>query len=171
MTGHTLTTSRLTLRPLVAGDVQALTDGINDIEVSKWLTVVPFPYTEQDARYFIDTIIPQSNGAHYGIDAGAGVIGVVGIDPTLGYWLRSDAHGRGYMTEAATAVVADYFARGDAPLGSGYFLGNTASRNVLWKLGFRETHRVAETCRATGAAATLQKLTLTKERWTQCHSS
>lgn len=170
MRQHTLTTSRLTLRPLDAGDVEAMIAGINNLEVSKWLTVVPYPYTEQDALYFMNTVIPDSDGVHYAIDAGNGLIGVIGIDPTLGYWLRADAHGHGYMTEAATAVVADHFAGPSTELGSGYFLGNIASRNVLWKLGFSETHREAETCRATGEQVTLQKMQLTKERWAQCQT-
>ena len=165
MRQHTLTTSRLTLRPLDAGDVQAIIYGINDIEISKWLTVVPHPYTEQDALYFMNTIIPSAEGVHYAIDAGEGLIGVIGIDPRLGYWLRRDAHGHGYMTEAARAVISTYFAETDMPLGSGYFLGNTASRNVLWKLGFCETYCEAVTCRATDQQVTLQNMQLTREQW------
>src|SRR5580704_11984891 len=39
-----LTTDRLTLRPLVPADAEALHRLVNDFEVTRNLTVVPFPY-------------------------------------------------------------------------------------------------------------------------------
>ena len=44
-----LTTKRLQLRPPVASDATAITAILNDFEISKWLSVVPFPYTRADA--------------------------------------------------------------------------------------------------------------------------
>ena len=44
-----LETARLVLRPLTKADIPALVVELNDFEVSKWLTVVPYPYRAADA--------------------------------------------------------------------------------------------------------------------------
>ena len=44
---------RLILRDWQDKDVNDLVEGLNNIEVSKWMAGVPFPYTENDARNFI----------------------------------------------------------------------------------------------------------------------
>ena len=36
---------RLILRPYKDSDVKDLIEGLNNIEVSKWLAKIPFPYT------------------------------------------------------------------------------------------------------------------------------
>ena len=45
---------RLILRNWEDGDVKDIVDGLNNLEVSKWMAGVPFPYTENDARNFIE---------------------------------------------------------------------------------------------------------------------
>ena len=61
------------------------------------------PYTAKDAEYFITDIAP--NDTIWTIDDGTGLIGVIGVKPNLGFWLRSGLHGRGYMTQAADASL------------------------------------------------------------------
>ena len=90
--------------------------------------------------------------------------GVIGLDPGhLGYWLMRPAQGRGLATEAARAVLAELFLRSDKPVISGYFSDNARSGNVLRKLGFRETGRGQETCRALGVEREHAYLELTRE--------
>ena len=48
-----LTTKRLQLRPPVASDATAITAILSDFEISKWLSVVPFPYSRADGLEFI----------------------------------------------------------------------------------------------------------------------
>ena len=63
-------------------------------------------------------------------------------EPELVYELLRAAHGHGYATEAAGAVV-DWAARsGYRRLWAGVRDWNVASRRVLAKLGFRETDQV-----------------------------
>ena len=45
---------RLILRNWEDGDVKDIVEGLNNIEVAKWLASVPFPYTEDDAKKFIE---------------------------------------------------------------------------------------------------------------------
>ena len=134
-------TPRLRLRPQVEADIPAIIDGLNDWEVARWLTVVPYPYTQADAdEWMARQTPPVPDRAHFAIDAGAGLVGVVTIDSELGYWLAIAAHGHGYMTEACVALLEWHFnAVPDHVVPSGYHVGNAASANVQRKLGFVET--------------------------------
>jgi len=46
-------TSRLTLRPWAEADIEALTQGLNDLALAKWMAFVPHPYTTSHAREWI----------------------------------------------------------------------------------------------------------------------
>lgn len=98
--------------------------GINNLEVSKWLIVVLYFYMEQDVLYFMNMVIFDFDGVYYVIDVGNGLIGVIGIDLILGYWLYQDVQGYGYMIEVVVVVIVDYFVGLFMVLGLGYFLGN-----------------------------------------------
>ena len=41
---------RLILRNWEDKDLEDIVDGLNNIEVAKWLASVPYPYTKQDAK-------------------------------------------------------------------------------------------------------------------------
>jgi RimJ/RimL family protein N-acetyltransferase len=59
----------------------------------------------------------------------------------VGFHIRSRFWGQGLATEAATAVIAFAFETvGATALFAGHHPGNSASRHVLEKLGFRHTH-------------------------------
>ena len=162
-----LRTERLVLRPLVPDDIPDLVARLNDYDVSKWLTVVPFPYGPADAEDFLAYLDVRGPYDGFGLTRDSGpVMGVVGIDTSLGYWLGRDFHGRGYMSEAAAALVEHYFeVSGAAALGSGYFDGNAASARVLAKLGFRRIGAETVTSRAQGVEVTLNKMTLSRADW------
>ncbi|MEZ5912112.1 MAG: GNAT family N-acetyltransferase [Paracoccaceae bacterium] len=165
MTLPVLQTGRLRLRPLQSGDIPALMEGLNDWEVTRWLTAVPFPYTQADGACFLENCAADPAQAHFAIDAGAGLIGVISVKPDLGYWLNRSWHGKGVMSEAARAVVGWYFGHSAEPLISGHYPGNAASRAVLGKLGFRDTHSEIAVQRATQKSVTIQRMTLDRESW------
>lgn len=166
-----LRTERLVLRAITRDDVPAIVAGLNDCAVSKWLTVVPFPYAAADGEDFLSYLATGAALDGYGLTRDGGpVIGVVGIDDTLGYWLGRAHHGHGYMTEAAAALVGHYFAvsRADT-LKSGYFEGNAASAGVLAKLGFRPVGQERVTSRARGAEVTMNTMVLRRAGWAARH--
>lgn len=135
-------TPRLLLRPQVEADIPAILSGLNDWNVVRWLTVVPFPYTRADAEDWLARQVPVVPGkAHFAIDLpGTGMIGGVTLSDDLGYWLARSQHGHGYMTEACAAVLNWHFAAlPDNIVVSGYHAGNAASASVQHKLGFVET--------------------------------
>ena len=139
----TLTTPRLVLRQPGPQDIEAIVEGLNDFEVTRFLTRVPFPYREEDANWWLGTLNPPKPGrAHFAIDLSGKLIGVVGIETELGYWLDRRHHGQGYMTEAAEALLQWHFAALPADtVASGAHVGNAASLHVQNKLGFRDTGR------------------------------
>jgi len=143
-------TKRLTLRPGWPEDAATLAQAIAHESVVTRLSRVPWPYTEDHAREFLN----RSRGkrdvwfailAHE--EPTPHLIGGMGIHPCvdgegheLGYWLTPDAWGKGYATEAGRAVLgAARHALGLTRLHARYFLDNPASGNVLRKLGFRVT--------------------------------
>ena len=161
----TLQTARLTLRPPVPADREAVVAGMNDFEVTKWLSVVPHPYTLADADWFIDHVAQGGEQTWFIHDA-SGLIGGIGLGVELGYWLARPVWGRGYMTEAGRAVLVHLFADpAQSEITAGHFVLNTASGNVLRKLGFVPTHLRIRPCKARGHDMDSQELLLTRARW------
>ena len=163
MISPVLTTRRLILRPITLDDADEITRGLGNWEVVQWLTTPPFPYSRNDAIHFITATIPGTTT--WAIDAGDGLIGVIGVKPDLGYWLDAEFHGQHIMTEAVQAVIKWYFTNCDAPLASGYLVGNRASCAILEKLGFVNTILQTQIHTATQDSVTLQCMELTHEHW------
>lgn len=132
----TLRTPRLTLRPLQASDADAIVDGVGNYDVSRWLGVVPYPYTRADAEAFLASVDPAKRFS-WAIDAGDGLIGVMSVGERLGYWLARPAWRKGYGFEAAVAALNHWFSATDAKdVGVGHFEGNDRSAAVIEALGF-----------------------------------
>lgn len=147
MVPATVQTARLKLRPVGPQDREAVVSSLNDIAVSGWLAVVPYPYTAADFRMFQTELAKP--GQTFAVEDAAGFAGIMGLEKgKLGYWLAKRAHGRGYATEAARGVLGWHFAQELGPVASGHFDGNAASAKVLCKLGFGETGRGHVMCRA-----------------------
>ena len=85
----------------------------------------------------------------------------------LGYWIAQEFWGNGYVSEAALAVVTDFFATSERDdLESGYYVGNNKSQAILTKLGFAphiEPKMIHSNAR--NEAALLQKVRLTRQAW------
>ncbi len=166
MADKIIKTARLKLRPLDMADVEDMTRLIGDIEVSRWLTVVPHPYGLADARQFIGNIA----GSHdHAIEIDGAFAGVVGLGNELGYWLGRPHWRNGYMGEAVGAAVANWFESGGNNMRSGYFIGNEGSKRILSGLGFKPTVIEPTVSVATGLKNPLQKMTLSRADWLARH--
>jgi len=159
---RTLTTQRLTLRPMDMADAARVALMCNDWDVARMLSLVVHPYAVSDAESWIAR---HPAGAEEGSDFPFAVIGPHGLligcvgltlknAPAyeIGYWLGREAWGKGYATEAGAAVVA--WARDvlKVPaLTSAHFIDNPASGNVLKKLGFTYTGEDDHPCLARGS--------------------
>lgn len=141
-------TARLTLRPAWPEDAPALAAAMGSPGVARMLGGIAYPYPLADAQAWIAeprdghdprfVIMSHRRGAPE-------LVGAIGIFASsgaadLGYWLKPDAWGLGYATEAGRAVLE--MARHALPirwLSAWHFIDNEASGRVLRKLGFRPT--------------------------------
>jgi len=159
-------TERLVLCDLRETDAPALAKAANNYEVVRWLSLLPYPYTIEDAKWFISSIKERPNQA-YGVFYEDQLVGVISIEgmQELGYWFAQEAWGKGFATEAAIALVNAHFAKPDAcDLLSGYITENMGSARVQEKLGFEITGRKSVKRKYFGETELVQTV-LTRERW------
>ena len=138
-------TPRLLLRPGFPEDAPALASAIADEGIARNLANVPWPYRMRDAEAFLasprDPILP-SLLIFERTDGAPRLVGACGLGrrPSgaveLGYWIACPYWGRGYATEACTALVDIARTLGLGTLEGSHFLDNPASARVLEKLGF-----------------------------------
>lgn len=107
----------------------------------------PHPYTEADARQFIEYARNAEMETVFAIEVDGEAAGAVGImfqqdvysqSGELGYWLGEEYWGRGIVSEAVKAMVQHAFS--DLGLRRVYariFSNNVASKRVLEKAGFQ----------------------------------
>lgn len=144
----TLRTARLELSIPTTADVGAITAAAQDPEVPRW-TTVPSPYHRSHAEDFIAkaaTWWEEQSELTWGIRADGAWVGMIGLHRAtpggageIGFWLDAAARGRGYVTEAATAVIDFGFSE---PLSLARIewraiVGNVASARTARGLGFR----------------------------------
>jgi len=135
------------LRPPLPEDAIQISERIGLKDVAWNLGRAPYPYHLSDAQEWIERV-PQgwANDSAYVLvltRPSDGVIGVVGLDRKpmdvweIGYWTGKPWWGRGFVTEAARAVM-DWAEqdKGIERFASGHFADNPASGRVLLKLGF-----------------------------------
>lgn len=163
-------TPRLTLRPHMLSDAEAITASLCDFDVARMLLRVPQPYHVCDAREWLQTEANEGTAWHAAIiEKGGGHIGVVSIEMRpdgchFGYWLNRKAWGRGIMSEAAWALLDAFFRqRPESTVLSGVFADNTASLNVQAKLGFAITGISDVYVPARGVAVNRIETQLTRE--------
>ena len=146
-----ISTVRLELRKMCREDVPALVRQINDFEVVRWLSRVPYPYTPEDAETWLQIVEAQPLNLNIFLDGS--LIGGVGLTlrddgyHELGFWLGREFWGQGFATEAASGLLD--FARDELALTeirASYITGNEASANVLQKLGFVPTGNIQMEC-------------------------
>ncbi len=89
----------------------------DDPEISRNTLRIPYPYTDAHARAWLTAQEEESRagtGAVFAITGreNGSLVGACGLEifpehrrAELGYWLGRDFWGKGYATEAATAVV------------------------------------------------------------------
>ena len=145
-------TPRLLLRPGFPEDAPALAGAIADEAIVRNLATVPWPYHMRDAEAFLasprDPVLPSLLIFERG-DGAPQLVGSCGLGrrPSgaveLGYWIARRFWGRGYATEAGTALVDIGRTLGFHQLEASHFIDNPASGRVLEKLGFESTGLIA----------------------------
>lgn len=146
-----LVTSRLIIREFKPEDVIDLARNINNLNVSRYMAVIPYPYKLKDAKWWVNECSKKRTKkprTHYdlGIELKSEqrLIGGIGLEDVnmknstaeLGYWLGEPYWRNRYMTEAAKAMLDFafnklYLRRIEIPT----FVENKASTALALKLG------------------------------------
>jgi len=148
-----LITPRLILRPLTIGDTDQQFDVLRDPAVSASIGVFKQPFTRDQAEQWC-VAAEQFHATGTGLlcnifekqtGQSVGYVGTAVSDPSLakdgiwevGYWLRKDRWGRGYVPEALDGVTKEATAKFNL---KGFFAelakSNTNSARVVEKSGF-----------------------------------
>jgi 8-oxo-dGTP diphosphatase len=151
-----LTTPRLRLRPLHTADAPSIAEQVNDWDVVRYTTSIPFPYDRAMAEDFIASQqkrwqawsgkeLPQEEVA-FAIErlSDHRLVGCIGLQPAesgggleFGYWLGKRYWGEGYATEAVGRLVRYAFLDLDLPeIWGAAVPTNDASHRVMEKNGF-----------------------------------
>jgi len=164
-----LETKHLILRDWIKADIDDIVEGLNNIEVAKWLAFVPHPYTRWHAEEWINRCIDNAsksedrNSYDFAIELKSEqkVIGGVALNRISrihgtaggGIWLNPNYQGHGYGAEAFGEKIR--FAFVDLKLrrlDNGFFEGNTSSLKMQEKFGYKVEgmRREAFRCMADG---------------------
>lgn len=151
----TLTTERLTLSIPRPSDAARISDLAGDRAVALNTESIPHPYTEEEARTWIEAVREEISDGEAAVFAvrlrdEEELVGVVGLHPEpeheramLGYWVGRPYWHNGYATEAARETIRWGFeALGIGRVYARCFGRNRASRRVLEKLGMRREGRL-----------------------------
>ena len=139
-----ITTQRLVLkRPDKTINKRVFVSLVGDWDIAKWLSDVPFPYTEKHAEKFIKRSSPDD--LRFSVFYDEILVGGVGVSfeennqLDLGYWIAKDYWGNGFATEASKGLI-DYVKNETEfkAITACYVKGNKTSAKVLKKLGFIE---------------------------------
>lgn len=142
---------RLILRSWEDTDINDLVDGLNNIEVAKWMASVPFPYIEKDAINFIEYVKNQDQNSKISLAivlkennkviGGTEVTNINKKDGTAGggIWVNEKYQKNGYGTEAFCARIRYAFnVLGLRRIENGYFPENDKSHKMQLKLGYKD---------------------------------
>ncbi|MGH3170363.1 MAG: GNAT family N-acetyltransferase [Trebonia sp.] len=144
-----LTADGILLRRPEASDVPWITAACSHPEIHRWVPAIPYPYSEADARAFVERgrdSWEHGKGGPFAItDAASGEgLGMTGLHlfadeglGEVGYWLRREARGRGAATIATRLVVRWAFGTvGVERMNLETDPANSASQRVAERAGF-----------------------------------
>ncbi len=175
-----LETKRLILREWNLDDVDDLVEGLNNIEVSKWLGFVPYPYTKKDAEDWINSCIDDKENYKFAIElkenhkviGGTSLERINKIQGTAGggIWTNASYHGKGYGSEAWRRRIEFAFEELDLRrLETGFFDGNIPSFKMQTRFGgkIEGLKRKAYLCIADNTYKDEYIVGLLKEEWSK----
>jgi [ribosomal protein S5]-alanine N-acetyltransferase len=167
-------TERLILRQPELSDASAIARALGDYEVARAMATVPHPYSDDDAKALIATAAAAlAKGEAYTFAVEHKLthefLGMVTLSLSdgvykLSYWLARPYWGFGYASEAARKIAAFAFNTLKVEIiFASWFDGNTASEQVLEKLGFEPFSDYRRANLARGGLAWCHRMVLKRE--------
>jgi RimJ/RimL family protein N-acetyltransferase len=142
-------TERLTLSQLVEKDVSSIAELLQHRIFSDLTSNIPYPYVENDARSWVKMskeAFENNAGYTFAIRNKEGqIMGAIGLHDReddkaeLGYWIGIPYWNKGYVTEAAKAIID--FGFDELKLNkifATHFLHNPASGRIMEKIGMKK---------------------------------
>lgn len=166
---HGIGAKRLILREWNENDIDDLVEGLDNIEVSKWLAYVPHSYTKEDAERWISYCRQiaakgmDRTSFEFAIElkaekkviGGTSLSNINRVHGTAGggIWINAGYYGRGYGIEAFGKRIE--FAFDELKLRrleNGFFAGNQSSFKMQERFGYKieGLRRKAFVCMADG---------------------
>jgi [ribosomal protein S5]-alanine N-acetyltransferase len=178
-------TNRLILREINEKDIPYLLKDMNKLEIAGYLEGVPLPYTELDAKEWIDYCKKESKRLFkrnyiFGLELKdeKGLIGEIGLTQSIlqmmtgtrefMYWLNEDHQGIGLMTEALNKVIDYSFTSlRTNKLALSAITNNTQSQKLASRLGFKRKYirKQSSKIESTGKVHDDIVYILTKKEW------
>src|SRR5579875_521019 len=172
-----IATDRFTLRPFRPGDAEEMHRLVNDWEVVRMLSRLPFPYPRGLADEWIAATarsLAEGSAYHLAITGAEGaretIVGAVGLrldrrrGASLGYWVGRRFWRHGVASEAAGRLARWALANLDLDrLTAHVAIDNPASASVLRRIGFREVGEGKEAFLARGGEHPVTVFEATRE--------
>jgi [ribosomal protein S5]-alanine N-acetyltransferase len=161
-------TKRLILRQPEKKDINDLVFALNDLEVSKWVSKIPFPYTKKEALWWINhckKTVNEKDKKEYNFNielkkekkilGGIGIFDINNFNQTceIGVWIAQDYWRQGFVSEATKKIIDFAFKKLKLRrIVWKAYTSNKASNIVAKKLGFNFEGKMlkATKCLATG---------------------
>ncbi len=137
------------IRPHIKADIEALPSIVSHRQIIENLLELPYPYTLEDARQWVNRNIHSSkhkaNNLTLAIEVAGKLAGGIGLmeivkghKAVIGYWLAMEYWSQGITTQAVRLLVDHAFQEyALLRIEAGVFDGNLASRKVLERNGFQ----------------------------------
>ena len=147
-------TKRLILRPATFNDAVDIARNANNLDVTRYMAHIPFPYSVKNAKDFIKLCHKKESqkpctDLNFVIEMRSpkkviGCLGFIRIDhftgkADIGYWLGKDYWRQGFGFEAVNALIKFAFNKLKLQrLETAVYTENRASQALVKKLGFKK---------------------------------
>ena len=135
------------LRKFKLQDAARVTALLQDKEIAKWTSNIPFPYSKQDAIKWIQATSQDSAQNPFAIEVDDQIVGCVShwvntkSEIEVGYWLGKAYWGKGYATKALAKMLSQPDFPATASVVAQVMTENIGSQWVLLNNGFSRTDK------------------------------
>ena len=138
-----LHTKNLIIKKPSEKHLKSLIKELNNWNISKWLIEVPYPYSIDDAKYWVKKT--KQDQYSLNIYLKNKLIGGVSLSNQrenskweLGYWIGEEYWGNGYAIEACENLISYFFSNtNNSIIYASHMKDNIKSKKIIIKLGFK----------------------------------
>ena len=139
-----LHTENLIIKKPTEKDLNSLIKELNNWNISKWLVEVPFPYSINDANYWMKKT--REDEFSFNIYLKNKLIGGISITNKLknnkwelGYWIGEEYWGNKYAKEACDGLIKYFFTNtSNNIIFASHMKDNIKSNKIILSLGFKK---------------------------------